>query len=278
MAGLGAKLLQNCSSAKSLFIAAPYIKRDALAKVLKATKAIDSIVCVTRWRPNDIVVGASDVGCRILVTERGGSFRLHPSLHAKYYRFDDVSLIGSANLTASAMGWVPQPNLEILCGSGDDFDQQEFERELLRNSREVSEAEFSSWEALRQITAQEGSQIGQPQPALDSWRPSTRDPRNLMLVYRERKDEIASTDEERAAGRDIRALSLPSGLTDNRIKAWISACILATPFANTVKQLENTDTLDAANLLAETYGLGVTEARRDMETVHNWLSFLKLRN
>ena len=30
----------------------------------------------------------------------------------------------------------------------------------------------------------------------------------------------------------------------------------------------------ASRSLASTYGLGVTEARRDMETVQNWLAFL----
>lgn len=276
MAGPGAKLLENCAQARNLFIAAPYIKVDALRKVLNTSVGTESLVCITRWRPSDIVVGASDVGCRTLVTRRGGSFRLHPSLHAKYYRFDDSCLIGSANLTASAMGWAPQPNLEILCTGGIDFDCQRFERELLRDSREVSDAEFSRWDSLLQTTAQKRGQIGRPQPILDSWRPSTRDPRNLLLAYQEREDKIASIDEKKAAARDIHDLSIPSGLNEDKIRAWISTCLLATPFANSVRQLKDSKKLNAANSLAVTYGLSATNARRDMETVHNWLAFLKL--
>jgi len=134
MAGPGAKLLEICANARSWFIAAPYIKVDALGKVFKSSPATESLVCITRWHPSDILAGASDIGCRSLVAERGGSFRLHPSLHAKYYRFDGISLIGSANLTASAMGWAPHSNLEILRRPGIDFDQQGFERVLLRDS------------------------------------------------------------------------------------------------------------------------------------------------
>ena len=67
---------------------------------------------------------------------------------------------------------------------------------------------------------------------------------------------------------------MPPGLTDEAVRAWISTCLLAAPFANSVIRLNDSDTPNAAGSLAETYGLGVTEARRDMETVQNWLSFL----
>lgn len=276
MAKPAAKLLGYCKNAKSLFIAAPYIKTDALTRVLGAAKSMDSIVCITRWRPNDIVFGASDVRCRNLVISRGGSFRLHPYLHAKYYRFDDVCLIGSANLTASAMGWVAHSNLEILCSAGVDFDRQVFERELVRGSREVSDAEFSRWDTLGHIKKQERGKIGWSQASLESWRPSTRDPKNLVIAYLEREDEIASIDERKATAHDIQALSVPLGLSEGKFKAWMSTCLLATPFANSVLQLTEADKLNAARSLAVTYGLGETEARRDMETVHNWQTFLNL--
>ena len=273
--GLGKVLLEMCSSAQRLFIAAPYIKMDALDTVLTDAKSIDSLVCITRWRPEDIIVGVSDVGCRALVTERRGSFRLHPSLHAKYYGIDDVVLVGSANLTSSAMGWVPQPNVEILCRAGDDFDVHEFERELLRDSREISDVEFARWEALGKIDARSRREIIGAQLPLAAWRPATREPRNLVLAYRGRGEEIASFDEQKAARRDIQALSIPMGMTDDAVKAWISICLLASPFTNSVIGLNDSDTPNVAKLLSETYGLGATEARRDMETVQNWLSFLK---
>ena len=130
------------SNAQSLVIAAPYIKANALSRILANVNAEASLICVTKWDPHDIAVGASDVECRSLIIGFGGSFRLHPSLHAKYYRIDDVILIGSANLTSSAMGWSPQPNLEILCRAGDDFDSLTFQQELLSGAREISDDEF----------------------------------------------------------------------------------------------------------------------------------------
>ena len=118
----GDVLLGLCSGSERLVIVAPYIKVDTLKIMLADVSQLASLTCVTRWKPHDLAVGASDAECRTIVKDFGGSFRLHPSLHAKYYRIDDVVLIGSANLTFSAMGWTPQPNLEILCQPGEDFD------------------------------------------------------------------------------------------------------------------------------------------------------------
>ena len=263
-----------CAGAQELFIAAPYIKADALVRVLADVSLTTTLVCVTRWEPHDLSVGASDTKCRTIVTERGGSFRLHPSLHAKYYRIDDVVLIGSANLTASAMGWSAQPNLEILCRAGDDFDACAFQQALLKGAREISDEEFSRWEAIVRMKPQGEASVAGNQPLLDLWRPSTRDPRNLELAYQGREDDIASLDEQQAARRDIQALLFPPGLTDKEVQAWAATCLLASPFANSVIRHQNMDSPSASRLLGETYHLTVTLARRDMETVQNWLAFL----
>ena len=111
----GEMLLNVSRDACLLVVAAPYIKANALNTVLMDISQDASLICVTRWNPHDLALGVSDPECRTIVKEFGGSFWLHPSLHAKYFRIDDVVLIGSANLTSSAMGWRPQPNLEILC-------------------------------------------------------------------------------------------------------------------------------------------------------------------
>ena len=264
---------QLCSDAQNLILAAPYIKGDALTRVLADVSPIASLICITRWNLHDLAVGASDTECRTIVTERGGSFRLHPSLHAKYYRVDDMVLIGSANLTSSAMGWSRQPNLEILCRPGDDFDYA-FLQGLLEGSREIGDDEFARWEAITEISTRSNSVITGDQPQLDTWRPATRDFRNLELSYQEREDEIASSDEQRAAQRDIQALRIPPDLSDEQVRMWASACLLAAPFTNTVIRLHNIEIPRASRSIAETYNLNVTEARRAMETAQNWLAFL----
>ncbi len=263
-----------CSGAQQLIIAAPYVKADALTKVLADVSPAASLICITRWNLHDFAAGVSDTECRTIITERGGSFRLHPSLHAKYYRIDDVILVGSANLTSSAMGWSPHPNLEILCRPRDDFDADTFQQFLFEGAREIGDKEFAHWESIAKIGAQDTRNATGGQPRLDTWRPATRDFRNLELSYQGREDEIASFDEQRAAQRDIQALLIPSGLTDEQVRTWASACLLAAPFTNAVIRLHEMEAPSASRSLAETYSLSSTEARRDMETVQNWLASL----
>jgi len=263
------------AGARDLIIAAPYIKADALTIALDRLDLEASLTCVTRWNPQDIAAGASDTDCRNIVIQRGGSFRLHPSLHAKYYRAGDSVLVGSANVTFPAMGWSNQSNLEILCQPGSAFGYLIFEQELLLHSREISDEEFARWESITTINVSSRLPITtDAQPPLDNWRPVTRDPRHLEFTYQGQQHRIASFDEQQAAQRDIQALLIPHGLTTEQLRNWLSACLLAAPFTNTVIMSQTLGVPAASRTLATTYGLNITEARRDMETVQNWLAFL----
>lgn len=270
----GNVLSRLCSDARDLVIAAPYIKTDALTRILADVSPTTSLNCITRWKPHDLAVGASDTECRTIVNERGGSFRLHPSLHAKYYRIDELVLVGSANLTFPALGWSVHSNLEILCPPGDDFDVRAFEKCLFNDAREINDYEFERWKSITRIAAANQTTFSDHQPLLDTWRPATRDPKHLELAYQGRIVEIAASDERLAAQRDIDALVFPPGLRHDQMRAWASTCLLAAPFANSVIQLLEIDSAERTRILAEAYGLSFTEARRDMETVENWLAYL----
>ena len=270
----GDELLRLCSSAKDVVIAAPYIKKNALKVVLSSTKSIDSLTCITKWQPDDIIFGASDINCRALVRKQGGSFKLHPSLHAKYFRMDDVVLIGSANLTKSAMGWSKRPNLEILCHASEEFNSYEFEQGLLRDSREISDDEYKYWKTIDSIRKTSDQDVIYFKPLANTWMPFTRDPNNLILAYQGQIENIAHTDEQLATQRDLDNLAFPEDMAIKSLKAWISVCLLASPFTNSVIQLTELPEVD--NFLAKKYDLSITEARRKKETVHNWLSFLQI--
>ena len=269
---LGEKLHILCSNAKHLFLAAPYIKVDALREILANVRSGSSVICVTRWNPQDITHGASDTECRTVVSERGGSFRLHPSLHAKYYRGDDSVLVGSANLTKSALGWSHNPNLEILCRPTDGFDWRVFENTLLNDTKEISDEEFRQWESISRLTVPPDNAM-MHQVGLDQWRPATRDPLNLERAYAGEDHEIASFDEQQAARQDIDSLSVPPGLSRHDFRSWSITCLLAAPFTTTVLQLHARKAPRPAHVLAEKFGMNITKARRDMETVENWITY-----
>ena len=271
----GDLLRNHCTDARRLVIAAPYIKEDALSMILAGLDPLASLVCVTRWSLNELVTGVSDVQCRAIVKEFGGSFKLHPFLHAKYYRIDDIVLIGSANLTSSAMGWSVQPNLEILCHAGDDFDSDGFQRALFQDAREVSDEEYLYWETVSHIATQDVGTSTGSQMQLRTWKPRTRDPRNFMLIYRDKNVELASFDEQQAALSDLSTLQIPLDLADEEVHAWISACLLSASFVNSVIQLHNmaVDEPSSRRMLADQYALSITEARRLVESVESWLFF-----
>ncbi len=270
----GDSLIDLCAGASELVIAAPYIKAEALTRILEEVNPTAPLTCVTRWHPQDIAAGVSDTSCRVIVLRRGGSFRLHPSLHAKYYRAGDSVLVGSANLTAAAMGWSRQSNLEILCHPATDFSFLEFERELLQQSRAINDDEFARWEAITTIDIPNQFPVNTDfHNPLEEWRPSTRDPRNLGLSYQGREQLIASFDEQQAAKRDIQTLQTPSGFTDYHFRNWITVGLLSSGFTIAVIELLNEQEPGRSRILANSFGLSPTEARRDMETVHNWLAF-----
>ena len=75
------------------------------------------------------------------------------------------------------------------------------------------------------------------------------------------------------ASQDIQILLIPPGLTDDQMRAWVSVYLLEAPFTNSVIQLQDMEPQNASRQLADAYNLRITDARRDMETVHNWLAY-----
>ena len=261
-----------CSGAQHLIIAAPYIKLDTLNLVLDLADTAASLVCVTRWTPKDIQTGVSDTACRTLVIERGGSFRLHTCLHAKYYRFGDYVLIGSANLTRAGLGYSGVGNLEVLCEPGPQFDSKAFERQLLEESREVSDAEFACWNAIDVVDSPHTTPAeGFLGAESDSWKPLTRAPEHLWMTYNGQAGRIASDDERRLALVDLEALLVPEGLSREMFDNWVAAHLLASPFVESVIELGEQEDHDAWSRLTEMWDMSESEAARCLETAHNWL-------
>lgn len=269
----GDVLLRSAAGANRVLIIAPYIKVDVLERVLGVISSDSSVTCVTKWTPHDLASGVSDIQCRDAVIRHGGSFNLHSSLHAKYYRFDDIVLVGSANLSSAAMGWARFQNVEILCAPAADFGAAAFERLVLQNARQISDHEFILWESiLETATSDYEHAIAQPF-SIDDWRPSTRDPHHLEIVYCGSADQIASFDEQRAVLRDMQAMRIPENVTIEELRLWVSACLLSSPFVTDVMALRGGQEDESSMVLAERYGLSIAEARRGSQTVMNWLIY-----
>ena len=150
----GTKLSNLCAEAKrEVLLVAPFIKASVLERLLNEIHSDVCLKCITRWFPEEIVAGVSDLEVWNLIQSRANSsLWLRPDLHAKYYRADDRCLVGSANLTGKALGWSNFPNLELLVPlSADEPTVKAFETELLKACIFVTEDLFEQMSLAVQL-------------------------------------------------------------------------------------------------------------------------------
>jgi hypothetical protein len=97
-------------------IVAPFIKHGALKSLLDGLAVSVAVTVYTRWHVEEVASGVSDPDILEILQARASSeLRLCDELHAKLYLVDGVhALIGSANVTATALGVSARPNLELL--------------------------------------------------------------------------------------------------------------------------------------------------------------------
>ena len=267
-------LLERCAGATEAVIVAPYIKVGTLTEVIDQLHPEVSLECFTRWTPLDIQMGASDLDCRTLVVERGGSFRLHNRLHAKYYRFDDQVLVGSANLTAAGLSYPRDGNLEILCEPGPPFVPATFEATLRSESKSVSDEDFRTWQhcpVLERIAVpMTEAAAGR---SLDDWIPQTRNPEYLGLHYSGSAEQIVSEEQRTLAQLDLATLEVPPGLTPESFRGWVRLSLEASPFMDSVKRFGGRADAVVWDSVAAEWGVSRSMAARWVSTAHNWLRF-----
>ena len=267
-------LLERCTGATEAVIVAPYIKVATLIMVMDQLHSEASIQCFTRWTPLDIRLGASDLDCRTVVLNRNGSFQLHNRLHAKYYRFDDHVLVGSANVTATGLSYPRLGNLEILCEPGPTFVAATFEAALRRGAKDVSDDDFKVWQqcqVLERIV--QSSTIDATGSSLDEWVPQARNPGYLWLYYSGNETQIVSEEQRALAKLDLSILEVPPCLTSESFRDWVRLSLEASPFMDSVRNFgRRTDAVVWDSVAAE-WGVNRSTAARWVATAHNWLRF-----
>jgi hypothetical protein len=194
--------------------------------------------CVTRWHPLEVAQGVSDLEVWCLIKGRpNSSLLLRSDLHAKYYRADTSAVVGSANLTQKALGWVAFPNLELLVPSQP---LPRFEQELVAASLEVTDLIY---EDIRSQAAELGNQLATPVDtpgpraeegvvppvSQQAWLPSLRHPEKLYLAYGSLDPHSLPSATREASRSDLDALDLPAGLTEEQFRAHVRMQLLQKP-------------------------------------------------
>lgn len=99
---------------ESLTVVAPFIKVATLRQLLTDLAPSTRLRVISRWHLSELVAGVSDLDVWPLIRDRGGELKLVPSLHTKAFLTPSEVLVGSANVTAAALGWSSRPNYELL--------------------------------------------------------------------------------------------------------------------------------------------------------------------
>lgn len=250
---LGNRLLAFCGAARGpLMLVAPFIKEGALARLLAVVPSDVEVSCVTRWRPDEVAAGVSDLEVFELVRARGNArLFLQPHLHAKYYRSGDLALLGSANLTGRALGWTEPSNLELLVATDSGSqDLQQFEKSLTSSMQEadkaVRDAVASAAESLKalQPKAPPWSRDFIAESVFKStyWLPTCPRPDLLFRVYNETIGDQLLSNTRCLAEQDLSYLAPPLGLSEGAFRGYVGALL------RQVRWIQDLDRLTAQGL------------------------------
>jgi hypothetical protein len=249
---LGTQLEQLCAAGRrNILLVAPFVKAHTLERLLGQVAAEVAVRCVTRWRPEEIVAGVSDLEVWPLLRDRvQSSLWLHPDLHAKFYRADDTCLIGSANITGTALGWSPNPNLELLIPIHAEHSiVQSFEEILSQECIQVDESLFQQMSQIVALIKQDSANLprfvheqrdvpyeiasSEPIVPASQWLPKLRQPADLYLAYTQRYDELTTVSRANAAS-DLQAVPVPPGLSRPAFEAYVGMLLLQKPILRQV--------------------------------------------
>ncbi|MEN3976135.1 phospholipase D family protein [Emcibacter sp. SYSU 3D8] len=234
---------------RSVVIAAPFIKVSALKRLLEAVAPAVSLSVYTRWRVDEVAAGVSDLQILDILEARPlTELGLCDELHAKLFLVDGTrALVGSANVTAAALGTSSKPNLELL--QAVDMEAATaalFLADLKARSRTATREEADLVLRLAaDLKIHLPPDLGSPSDAqLDDptasdlsagWFPEFRSPDRLYGLARDTEWLVRSAPSE-AALRDLLALDVDVGGGDAAFEARVREKLRGSPM---VQQLED---------------------------------------
>lgn len=264
----------------SVLLCAPFIKAPVLSVLFSMVSPSVAIRVVTRWRAMEVAAGVSDLEVFELVAKRASTkLLLFNDLHAKLYLADHEGLAGSANLTASALGWAERSNLELLVPVSKDNPDV---ARLLTRLDVAMPATFSmrseieeQARALVTGSLEEGAEIhGDPAQREVPWLPSCATPDRLYEIYVEPETTTLAEGTRRDGVGDIRDLDFPPGLTQREFAAAARETLRVMPEFRSVLDrlpagLTDVGGTDYVTTVRPTFN--ESEARKQWAIVRDWI-------
>ena len=132
-------LSKNLGERESLVLAfSPFIRSDALEEFLN-TFPTESARVIVRWKVEDLLAGASDLGIFDLLEDKRIPLYQHPKIHLKLFGFSSgVAYSGSSNITNKGLSLSEPHNEEMGVLSQLDLKSYAHIRRLCDESRRVT--------------------------------------------------------------------------------------------------------------------------------------------
>ncbi|QUS61579.1 phospholipase D family protein [Synechocystis sp. PCC 7339] len=276
---LGNNILSRTDNTKiELVLVAPFIKQSVLSQILDKTSENIDLIIVTRWIPEEILGGVSDIEIWNLINDRERSqLFLCQYLHAKYYRFDDLCLLGSANLTNRGLGFNKQSNLELLiCCSFTDKSLQDFEENLISQSFLVTQDIYETYKNMIEnidikieLNSPSNFSIFEVNP---NWIPLLRNPQELYLAYSDQWERLTTTGKE-LAKQELEYLSFTQGLSEKNFNLYIALALKQTPIIQYIdKHLDKPRRFGEMKNIIDHF---LTEMNLSLDSSHTWQTLMR---
>lgn len=281
---IGNQLLSLLSSAKgSVRIAAPFVKIHALERVLLAIPDGVDVTCIARMRPEDVASGVCDLEVfDILHARKGATLFVHAHLHAKFFAADTLCLVGSANLSQTALGWRNPSNVELLIElSTTEHGLEEWWAHLLGQSSQATDGMRDAIGEEAAKIAKSGEAIPRSEIEQDTnkstpiWVPECPRWTGLWEVYSGDEEQLPSS-ALKSARSDLTALSIPLGLSEPSFLRAIRTSFKHTAIFHRLDELakRGLSDLSGGKLLIEECGIEPGAAERRWQILKNWLGGL----
>ena len=205
---------------KPVIILSPFITTDYLCDLLNEHQEVH---IVTSWRKDHLLAGVSNLSLYDEVRKRDGwTLYINDRLHAKVYckNFETV-MIGSANLTRTAMSDGVNSNIELLVNDSCNLEMEREIRNVLRTSLCLNDELFEIYHRWYHSVEQSASTVDTgsvilPNPDremfLVSQLPATASPVRLWKLISGKETPETSWSEQHAVTHDMANFGLPKHL------------------------------------------------------------------
>lgn len=265
---------------KRVLLCAPFIKAKVLQTVLSVVPTSVPVRIVTRWRVSEVAAGVSDLEVFAVSNERPNTeLALLDDVHAKLYLADDECLVGSANLTGSALGWSARSNIEILVSVDPAETYVAFLLQRLEMAipvtpeihaelqTAVATMHFTTLDEAQDMTRSEGF-------CVSAWLPCCAAPDKLYDIYINSETTVVVGGTKDDGLSDLRDLHIPLGLRQTEFESAVQDTLLFMPaFARIIGVVPQglTDTRGVAHIQESRPDLTAEDAQKQWRIVRDWI-------